>query len=104
MKLHRCNSIRVQIPPNMMIIIYEGLYYADSNTSKFPNSPWVEHDTHYYAYIYPTDNSNMRNTTNGFNDGVVMDPGNRVYRKNISQHSCVDLYGKEDVSCIHCKK
>ena len=46
MKLHRCNAVRVQIPPNMMIIIHEGLYYADAKTRKVPNLPWVEHDTH----------------------------------------------------------
>ena len=88
----------------MMLIIQEGLYYTDTKTRKFQNSPWVKHDTYYHAYIYLTDNINRRNTTNGFNDGVAMEPRNRVYRRNISQYSCADLYGNKYYSYVHCKK
>ena len=80
MKLHRCNNVRGQIQPNINIITHEGVYYADAKTRKFPKSPYVEHNTHYHAYLYPTDNSNRRNTTNGFNGSVAREPGNRVYR------------------------
>ena len=37
LKPHRCNAVKVQAPPNMMIIIHEGLYYDDAKTRKFPN-------------------------------------------------------------------
>ena len=48
MMIHKCNAVRVQIPKNITILAYEGLYYADAKTR---NTPRLQHDTHFHSYV-----------------------------------------------------
>ena len=48
MMIHKCNPVRVQIPKNMAILVYEGLYYADTKTR---NTPRLQHDTYFNSYV-----------------------------------------------------
>ena len=62
-----------------MITFHEGLYYADAKTRITPESPWLQHDTHLHAYVYPVDTNNGRTRTDGFKDGVAREIGDKVY-------------------------
>ena len=84
------------MPKNMAIIFHEGLYYADAKTR---NTPQFQPDKHFHSYVWPADNTKIRNRSSGLNDGIAREMGNKVYRTDISRHTYKYLYDKCSTNC-----
>ena len=94
--LHNRNAVRIILPEHMAIIWHESLFHAGAKSR-----PDLE-DLRFFSYVWPENSSKKVRRTKGTNDGVAREIGEQVYRNNITNLICNDLYkGKKE--CLQCR-
>ena len=100
--LHRDNAVRIILPEWMMIIWHESLFHA-STRSRFNRHGSDKEDLRFFSYVWPENDRKNSLRTKGTMDGVSRENGEEVYRNDITEKICRDMY-RTHPSCIDCKK
>ena len=85
--LHRASAIRIILAEWMMIIWHESLFHAGAK-SRSNNTQ----DMRFFSYVWPDNDSVSSDRTKGTTDGVARENGDQVYRKDITNKICPDMY------------
>ena len=81
----------------MMIIWHESLFHAGTKSRMY------QEDMRFFSYVWPEDFSKRDQRTKGTTDGVAREDGDQVYRTNITNKICKDMY-KTLPKCLHCRR
>ena len=94
--LHNYNAVRIILPEWMAIIWHEGLFHAGTRSRGTV-------DMRFFSYVWPHVFTRHARRTLGTMDGVAREVGDQVYRKDINDKICKDMY-KENSKCPHCRR
>ena len=100
LQMHHPNAIEIILPPWMMIIWHEALFHAGAKSRGTQEG--TQEDLRFFSYVWPKvkypDGSRMTQRT----DGVLRESGDRVYREDINQKICKDMYSSRP-TCQYCR-
>ena len=94
--LHCDNAVRIILPEWMMIIWHESLFHAGAKSRD------NKQDMRFFSYVWPDNDMKSGMRTKGTMDGVACENGDQVYRNDITNKICTDMY-KSKQTCKHCK-
>ena len=94
--LHNLNAVRIVLPEHMAIIWHESLFHAGAKSRQ-----GLE-DLRFFSYVWPENYSKKVRRTKGTSDGVAREIGEQVYRSDITNLICKDLY-KDKKECLQCR-